>query len=179
MPRLVAFRFLLAAAGQLPRASPTAAVSSSSMSAAMACIPAVRPPAGTLVANSGTSSLEAAASFLAKDCLCEDLLLGLSTVCSAGSAIFFVHVNEREGAAAMSSSGRTPSTMPLIKIVTLAGTCGTIFGFAAGFRVAEQIYATEREKAILYKRFKLLTSLAVGVAAVTVIATTLASSSRI
>jgi hypothetical protein len=66
----------------------------------------------------------------------------------------------------------------LAKIVTVAGICGTILGFAAGFRVAEQLYATDREREILHRRLKLLTRLTVGAAAVTVVATTLASRSR-
>jgi ABC-type lipoprotein release transport system permease subunit len=69
--------------------------------------------------------------------------------------------------------------MPVGKIIALAGTCGALLGFVAGFRVAEQIYVTDREKEMFHKRFRVMTSLTVAVAAVTVIATTLASTARV
>jgi len=59
------------------------------------------------------------------------------------------------------------------KVIALAGTCGVVLGFGAGFRSAEHIYATEREIEMMYRKIKMFTGVAIGAAAVAVIITTL------
>ena len=60
--------------------------------------------------------------------------------------------------------------------VAAVGACSAVVGFAAGFRLAEHIYATETEIQQLHRRIKLATGVVLGAAAIGILSATLARS---
>eukprot|EP00967_Tisochrysis_lutea_P111021 scaffold174249_cov40-Tisochrysis_lutea.AAC.1 len=78
----------------------------------------------------------------------------------------------------MAARAPAASSIPVGKVAATAGVCGALIGFAGGFRLAEGLYATDRDREMMYKKVKILTGVALGAAAVGVIISTVALAPR-